>query len=69
MLLAITSSALINLLIWLIIIGLIFSVIWWALSQIPIAEPFNKVIRVLLVLIAAILIINVLLTLTGVHLL
>lgn len=54
-----------NLLIWLIVVGLIFTVVWWALGQIAIAEPFNKIIRVIVVLICAIVLINLLLGLLG----
>lgn len=65
MILAISASALISLLIWLVILGLIFWVITWALSQFSIPEPFNKIIKVILVLIVAILAINALLTIVG----
>lgn len=55
------ASSLITLLIYVVVIGLIFWVIWWALDTIGVPEPFNKVVRVILVLVAALLLINLLL--------
>lgn len=62
---AISGSGLLSLLVQLIIVALIFWVIMWGLSQIGIPEPFNKVIRVILVVVACIIVINALLSLTG----
>lgn len=39
-----------GLLITLIIYGLIFYVIWWAIGALGIPEPFNKVVRVIVIL-------------------
>ncbi len=61
----ISGSGLLALLIQLIIVALIFWVIMWGLSQVGIPEPFNKVIRVVLVIAACIIVINALLSLTG----
>lgn len=58
---AATNSSLLNLLIWFVVLGLIFYVIWWALGQFALPEPFNKIIRVIVVLICAILLINIML--------
>lgn len=62
---AITVSALLNGLIWLVVVALIFWLVWWFISWVGIPEPFNKVIRVVLGLIAIILLINFLLSLTS----
>lgn len=51
--------------IYLVIIGLIFWVIWWALGQFAIPEPFNKVARVIVVLLAVVVVLNILLGLLG----
>lgn len=56
-----------HLLIQLVIVGLIMWVIWWALGAIGVPEPFNKVIRVILILVVALYLINVLLSLSGSH--
>lgn len=56
-----------NLLIELVVAGLIFFVLWWALGAIGIPEPFNKVVRVVIVLVACIWLIDILLSLNGHH--
>ena len=61
----ISGSALISVLIYLVILGLIFYVVWWGLGTIGIPEPFNKVIRVILVLVVVIVLINLLMGLGG----
>lgn len=55
------ASSLITLVIYIIIIGLVFWVLWWALDAIGIPEPFNKVIRVVLILAAVLIMLNFLL--------
>jgi hypothetical protein len=52
--------SLINLLVWLIILGLVFYVIYWAVSQIPLPAPFNVVVRVVLALIVVIVLLSAL---------
>lgn len=59
------ASGLVGLLIWLIVIGLIFGVLWWGLAQIGIPEPFNKIARAVIIIIAVLLLVNLLLGLTG----
>lgn len=54
-----------GLLIELVIVALIFWAIWWFIGYVGVPEPFNKVIRVLLGLVALIYIINVLLSMIG----
>lgn len=49
-----------GLLIALIIWGLILAIIWWAISQIPVPEPFSWVIRVVFALIVVIVLIDLL---------
>lgn len=65
LILAVTASPLINTFIWLIVIGLIFWVLWWALGAIGVPEPFNKVLRVILIVAAVIILINFLLGILG----
>jgi hypothetical protein len=52
--------SLIAILITLIIWGLILAVLWWAVSQIPVPEPFGWVIRVVFALIVAVVLISIL---------
>jgi heme A synthase len=51
---------LVNLLIWVIVLGLIFYVIHWALSQVPLPAPFNVVARVVLALIVVVVLLGAL---------
>lgn len=51
--------------VWIVIAGVIFWVLNWAVAYIGVPEPFNKVLRVVLVLIALIMLINGLLMLAG----
>lgn len=62
---ALSGSALINSLIYLVIVALIFWVIWWFIGYVGIPEPFNKVIRVVVGLVALVFVINFLLSLVG----
>jgi len=62
---AISLSGLLGLVVYLVIIGLIFWVIWWFLGYVGVPEPFNKVIRVIIGLVALIIVINLLLGFAG----
>jgi hypothetical protein len=61
----VSGSALLHLLLILVIVGLIFWLVWWFLGYIGLPEPFNKVARVLVGLVALIFLINFLLGFTG----
>jgi uncharacterized membrane protein YwzB len=61
----ISGSILINLLVQLVIGGLILAIIWWALAQFALPEPFAKIAKVLVVLFVVVWLINLLLTLGG----
>lgn len=65
MIAAVAASGLLGLLVQVLIAALIFWIIWWAISYIGVPEPFRKVITVILVIIAAVYLINVLLGLSG----
>lgn len=62
---AISSSAVIHALLFLIVLGVIFWLLWWLINYIALPEPFAKVARVVLAVAAVIVIINVLLSLVG----
>jgi len=53
------------LIVYIVIVGLIFWCIWWFLGYVGIPEPFNKVIRVILGLVALVIVINLLLGMVG----
>ena len=61
----ISGAALLNLVIYIVILGLVFYAIWWFLGYIGLPEPFNKILRVLVGLFALIIVINLLLGLVG----
>lgn len=58
-------EGLISLLIWLVVVGLIFFLLWWFVGYIGLPEPFNKVARVLIGLVAFIILIYLLLGILG----
>lgn len=58
-------EGLIMLLIWLVVMGLIFWLLWWFLGYVGLPEPFNKVARVLIGLIAFVILIYLLLGILG----
>lgn len=58
---AVSGQGLISLVIWLIVVGLVFTILWWLVGYMALPEPFNKVVRVIIALACAILLINVLL--------
>lgn len=61
----VSGDTLIQAFIWLIVAGLIFWIVRWAITYIGVPEPFNKVLRVLLALVAAVVCINALLSIAG----
>jgi len=63
--LAITSTNLLNALIWLVIGGVIFGLCHWLIGYVGVPEPFNKVAKVIIAVIAVVICINALLTIVG----
>jgi uncharacterized protein YhhL (DUF1145 family) len=61
----ISGSAVLNLLIWLVCIGLVFWLIWWLISFVNLPEPFAKIARVILAVAGVVVLINVLLEIAG----
>lgn len=61
---AVTGSALVNAFITLVVVGLICWLLWWFLSYVGLPEPFAKIARILIALIAVIFLINTLLSFT-----
>lgn len=62
---AISQDHLISTLVYLVVVGVIFWLLTWALGKMPIAEPFKTIINVIIVVVAVLICINVLLELTG----
>jgi hypothetical protein len=61
----VSGSTLLSALITLVVVGLICWLVWWFISYIGLPEPFNKVARVLVALVALVFLINFLLGFTG----
>lgn len=61
---AVTGGSLVSALITLVVVGLICYLLWWFLGYVGLPEPFNKIARVLIALIALIFLINLLLGFT-----
>ena len=62
---AISGESLLHALIWIIIAGVIFWLLGWAIAQAGLPAPFDKVARVVLAIVAVVILINALLTLVG----
>ncbi len=58
-------TLLVRALVYLVVGGLIVWVLWWVLQQAKIPQPFDKVARVVLILVAALIVIGSLLSLIG----
>lgn len=58
-------EGLVSLLIYIIVVGLIFWLIWWFLGYVGLPEPFNKVARVIIGLFAFIILLYLLLGILG----
>ncbi len=61
----IAGAGLIQALIWLIIIGCIFGLLWWLIGYIGLPAPFDKVARVVVAIVAVLLLVNFLLGIAG----
>jgi len=64
----VSGGPFIGVLLNILIIGVIFGLLWWLIGYCSIPEPFNKVARVILAIVAVIFLINVLLSLSGTRL-
>ncbi len=62
---AISGDSLIQAVIWIIIAGVIFWLCNWLISYVGIGEPFNKVAKVIIAVVAVVFLINALLTIAG----
>lgn len=62
---AISGEQMLTALIWLVGIGLAFWLLWWLLGYIGLPEPFNKVARVILGLVAVVILIRFIFKILG----
>lgn len=61
----ISLNGLLTMVVYVVIVGLIFYCIWWFIGYVAPPEPFNKVIRVIVGLVALVVIIGLLFSLLG----
>lgn len=62
---AISGSQLLNVVVWVIVAGLVFFLVNWLIDYVALAEPFNKIAKVIVAVVAVIILINALLMLVG----
>ncbi len=61
----ISLTALVGVVVYLIIAGLIFGMLWWLVNYINLPEPFKKVANVVIAIAAVLVVIGILLSLVG----
>ena len=59
------DGGLLHLLIQIIVVGLVCYLLWWLIGYIGLPEPFNKIARVLVAVVAVIFLLNLVLGLGG----
>jgi len=59
-------SALIHLVIYIIVIGLIAWLLLWAIEAVALPEPFNKVARVIIIVVSVLIVVLLLLQILGI---
>lgn len=62
---AISGDELIKAVIWIVVAACIYWILTWAVNAVGLPEPFAKIAKVILIILAAGALINVLLTLVG----
>ena len=55
----------INLIIWLLIVGILLALVYYVLDAIPIPQPFNRIIRIVIVVVFVLVVVLLLLQLIG----
>lgn len=58
-------SPLVHLIIYLLVIGAVFYILYWAIQQVPLPAPFAVVAKVLLAIVAVLILLDVLLPMAG----
>lgn len=60
-------GGLVNLIIYLLIIGILLGLVYWVIDAIPLPEPINRIIKIVIVVLCALIVIVLLLDLVGVN--
>lgn len=58
-------AALINLIVYLLVIGILVALVYWVLDAISIPEPINRIVKIVVVVLVALVVILLLLQLIG----
>jgi hypothetical protein len=58
-------GALITLIIYILVVGILVWLVLWIVDSIPLPEPFNRIIRILVIVVAVLIVILLLLQLAG----
>lgn len=58
-------SAAVTIIVYLVVAGLVFWLLWWLVNYIAPPEPFRKVANVVLAILAVLVVIGILLSLVG----
>ncbi len=61
----VSASSLVSMLVWFIVVALIFWLLFWLISYVGLPEPFAKVAKVILAVVAVLLLVNFLLGFLG----
>ena len=62
---AISGNQLLHAVVWVIIAGIIFWLVNWLITYAGVPEPFNKVAKVIVAIVAVVFLVNALLTIVG----
>jgi len=62
---AISGDQLLHAVVWVIIAGVIFWLVNWLITYVGVPEPFNKVAKVIVAIVAVVFLVNALLTIVG----
>jgi len=63
--LTISGQAVVTVFITIIVVALICWLLWWLIGYLALPQPFDKVLRVLIAIVAVVFLINAILTLAG----
>lgn len=61
----ISLSGALNVVLYLIVAGLVFGLLWWLVGYCGLPEPFNRVARVVLAVLAVLVIVGILFSIVG----
>jgi len=59
-------GGLVNLIIYILVLAIILGLAFWVIQEIPLPEPLNRIVRIVIVVVAALVLILLLLQLLGV---